>query len=130
MNLKAIRRDLGVLQDYDVVLFGSYVRDEARPGSDIDVAVITHSRDQDQNYTILQGFLGIAPQLYDIKVYELLPLKIQVAIADEFVPVFGDALDLSEYFYSYRKLWDDCKARVFANMFHSYKEKLQALQRI
>lgn len=129
MNLNRIQRDLRALAEYEVVIFGSRVRGEARPASDIDIAVITRSRNQPQNYALYQSFLGIAPPCYDIKVYELLPLKIQIAIADEFQVAFGDALDLSEYFYSYRKLWQDCKVRICANSFHNYKEKLQALQR-
>ncbi len=36
---------------------------------------------------------------------------------------------ISEYFYHYRKLWDDCKHRVAAGQFESYKEQVAAIHR-
>ncbi len=128
LDLNKIRKDLQALEGRDVVLFGSYVREEARPKSDIDVAIVSHCLDRDQNSVFLQSMIGIVSPIYDLKVFELLPLKIQKSIADEFVTVFGDPLDLSEYFYFYRKRWADCRYRIFDNSFTSYMEQGQALQ--
>lgn len=52
-KMKEIREDLSSLEgNFDVVLFGSQVEGGARPTSDIDVAVLTHSRDQECNITV------------------------------------------------------------------------------
>ncbi len=128
LDLSKIRKDLQVLEGRDVVLFGSRVGEEARPNSDIDIAIVSRCPDREQNLVIFQSMLGILPTAYDLKIYELLPLKIQKAIADEFVPVFGDPLDLSEYFYLYRKRWADCRHRIFSNSFASFVDQVQALQ--
>ncbi|HMF33829.1 MAG TPA: nucleotidyltransferase domain-containing protein [Candidatus Lokiarchaeia archaeon] len=127
LDLNQIRNDLQALNEWEVVLFGSNVREEARPTSDIDVAVVIRIRDQNLAESLLQSMLGVISPNYDLKIYEFLPLKIQKAIADEFLTIFGDPLEISEYFYSYRKLWDDCKHRIYGNMFHSYKEQVEAI---
>ncbi len=127
LDLNQIRKDLHILQKRDVVLYGSHMRGEARPNSDIDIAIVSHSPDKEQNFALLQSLIGIVPSIYDLKVFELLPLKVQKSIADEFTPVFGDALDLSEYFYPYRKRWADCRYRIFDNSYSSYEEQLEAL---
>ncbi len=128
LDLNKIRDDLRVLGRRDVVLFGSYVRSEARPNSDIDIAVVTRCLDKDQNLDFFQSLIGSVSPIYDLKVFELLPLKIQKSIADEFVTIFGDPLDLSEYFYFYRKRWADCRYRIIDNSYSSYKEQVQAMQ--
>jgi predicted nucleotidyltransferase len=128
LDLNKIRKDLKVLKGREVVLFGSRVREEARPHSDIDIAIVSRCPDKEQNLVLLQSLVGVLPTTYDLKIFELLPLKIQKAIADEFVPVFGDPLDLSEYFYLYRKRWADCRYRIFGNTFSSYVDQVQALQ--
>jgi len=128
LDLNKIRRDLHVLEGRDVVLFGSHVRGEARPNSDIDIAVVTRNQERSQNFALLQSMIGVFHPIYDLKIYELLPLKIQKAIADEFFPIFGDPLELSEYFYFYRKRWVDCKHRILENSFTSYVDQMQALK--
>ncbi len=42
--------------------------------------------------------------------------------------VFRDPLEISEYFYSFRKKWDDCKYRIFSNQFSSYSERLSLIK--
>lgn len=41
---------------------------------------------------------------------------------------FGNRLDISEYFYGYRKLWNDVKHRIETNRFSSMREKLIVLK--
>ncbi len=127
LDLNQIRKELQVLQERDVVLYGSHIRGEARPNSDIDIAIVSRSPNKEQNFALQKSLIGIVAPIYDLKVFELLPLKVQKSIADEFSPVFGDPLDLSEYFYSYRKRWADCRYRIFDNSFSSYEEQLKTL---
>ncbi|MEM2985143.1 MAG: hypothetical protein QXL24_07970, partial [Candidatus Jordarchaeaceae archaeon] len=46
-----------------------------------------------------------------------------------YVVVFGDPLEISEYFYYYRRLWKDVEQRYKDNQFTSYKEVLQGIKR-
>jgi len=39
--------------------------------------------------------------------------------------LFGDDLDISEYFYKYRKRWEDVKNRIFSNQFKDFRERMR-----
>ena len=43
--------------------------------------------------------------------------------------VEGNPLDLSEYFYYYRKLWKDVEPRYKANQYRSLAEKMAGIKR-
>jgi len=129
MNLKQIKNDLALLRDYDVIIFGSYTTGDFREGSDIDIAIIARNNDYGRNLDILKSFIGMAPAVYDIRVFELLPLKIKASVMDNYIVLYGKLPEISEYFYHYRKLWDDCKHRVKAGYFGSYREQVAAIQR-
>ncbi|MHA1734053.1 MAG: nucleotidyltransferase domain-containing protein [Promethearchaeota archaeon] len=129
MDLEKARNDLAFLGEFEVVLFGSEVEGGARPSSDVDVAVVTRRRDREFNLSLLKSSVGRAPPEYDIHVFELLPLAVQMSVANDYAPVFGDDLDLSEYFYYYRKLWQDCRHRILDDLTTSYRDRLVARQR-
>lgn len=112
-----------------MVVYGSTVTGHNTPRSDVDVAVITHETDPERNRKTWFHLLGKAPRPYDVRVYELLPLPIQVAIADHHKVVFGDPVELSATFYRARRLWKDQKPRYEANRFKSLKERQDALRR-
>ena len=48
-SLEEIKEDLKAISDFEAVIFGSYVTGEYRKGSDIDVAVITRTKDVRKN---------------------------------------------------------------------------------
>jgi len=125
-----IREKLEFLKEkYDVVIFGSFVNGEMRPKSDIDIAVITHRKDKEINIKIQKNLFGKAPLKFEIRVFELLPIYIQFSIIENYRVVYGDLLEISEYFYQFRKKWDDCKNRILKNQFKNIGEKLQLLER-
>jgi predicted nucleotidyltransferase len=129
MDLEQIKDDLAFLKGYDLVIFGSYVTGDFREGSDIDIALITRINDYERNLNILKSLIGRAPAVYDIRIFELLPLKIKASVMDNYILLYGTLPDISEYFYHCRKLWDDCKHRVAAGYFGSYREQIAAIQR-
>ena len=55
-----------------------------------------------------------------------LPLYIQINIIKNFNcnVLYGDVLELSEYFYNFRKLWKDMEHRIKENTFSSVREKI------
>ncbi|MFO7966029.1 MAG: nucleotidyltransferase domain-containing protein [Archaeoglobaceae archaeon] len=127
MSWDQIKEDLKPLAKYEVVVFGSFVSGGYREGSDIDVAVITITRDERKNISILKELFTRVSSVYDLRIFELLPLKVKASIMENYTVVFGDEIEISEYFYYWRKLWDDVKHRI--SYHKSYKERLTALER-
>jgi len=125
-----IKEKLNFLKEkYDVVVFGSFVKDEMRPDSDIDIAVISYQTDKEFNIKLWKNLLGKAPLKFELRIFELLPIYIQISIIEKYRVVFGDVLEISEYFYQYRKKWDDCKNRILMNQFKNISEKLWLRER-
>jgi len=111
-----------------MILFGSMVNGTMRPNSDIDIAVITYLNDKEKNMRIQLELFGLVPSKYDIRVFELFPIYIQISIIESYFVIFGDPLEISEYFYSFRKKWDDCKYRILSNQFKNYRERLSLMK--
>lgn len=128
-NIQDIKNDLSVLNNYEVVLFGSYASGEADIRSDIDIAIITRENDRKKAMELWTKLLGKAPDNYDLKIFELLPLHIKASLFQNYKVIFGNRVDISEYFYYFRKLWNDMKYRFKDNQFKNIKEKLIALER-
>lgn len=128
-SLEEIRKDLKTLNEFWVVIYGSWAKGETTSRSDIDVAVITRTEDTGANIKIRRKLLGKTPPLYDVKVFELFPLHIKASVMAKYTVVFGDPLEISEYFYYYRKLWKDVEKRYLENQFTSYKEILEGIER-
>lgn len=105
-----------------IILYGSYARGEQTRRSDIDVCLVN----PDQG--VYKGVLSSVGGKYDVKVFEDLPLYVQINIIESHQVIYGDHLELSEYFYRYRKIWRDMKHRIEENQFHSIEEKI-ALRR-
>ena len=127
-DLQEIRADLHLLMDYEVVVFGSYAIKIADSRSDIDIAVLTKKRDRTRCIEIWTEMLGKVTEGYDLKIFELLPLQIKASLMQNYIVVFGDRLDISEYMYDFRKLWNDSKQRFFENQFTISREKIKALE--
>lgn len=127
-TLQDIKNDLSFVKDYKVVVFGSYANKKSDKRSDIDIAVITGEESRERCIDIWRELMGKAPDVYDIKVFELLPLRIKASVIQRYEVVFGNRHDISEYFYNFRKLWNDTKHRIEENRFRSMKEKLMALK--
>ena len=128
-SLNEIKRDLQPFQNYWVVLYGSYVTGTYTPRSDIDVAIITKEKDPRRNRRILFKLLSKVKSDYDLRIFELLPLHIKAEVMDNYIVVFGDPLDIAEYFYFYRKIWKDMKWRYLENQYSTYKEILDGIKR-
>ena len=124
-ELREIKEKLKFLEEkYDVVVYGSYVEGAMRPNSDIDVAILSYKTEKDKNIELQKELLGRFPLKYDIRIFELFPIYIQISIVENYNIIFGDPLKISEYFYFFRKKWDDCKHRILSNQFESYRERL------
>ena len=104
-----------------IILFGSYATGDFTKRSDIDVCIV-NPKDKNVYFNILKKLGG----KYDLKIFEELPLYIQINIIKNFKGnvIYGDELELSEYFYKFRKLWRDMEHRIKENTFSSVREKI------
>ncbi len=129
LEIEELRENLRSLKEkYDVILYGSHVEGGTRPNSDIDIAVISLEKNVEKNIELQEKLLGKLPLTFDVRVFELFPIYIQISIVDNYKVVFGDILEISEYFYSVRKKWDDCKHRILSNQFSSHRERLALIK--
>ena len=128
-RINELRKLLAPFQDkFEVVLYGSYVEGGVRPNSDIDIAIISREKDVKQNLKLQKEILGKVSSKFDIRVFELFPIYIQISIINNYQVIFGNALEISEYFYFFHKKWDDCKCRILSNQFSSYRERLSLIE--
>ena len=128
-SLSKIRSDLSFCNNYWAVVYGSYLNKEWIPErSDIDIAIITRTKNRQRNFEIWSNLLDKIPFNYDLRIFELMPLYLQIEITQTYRVLFGDPLEISEYFYNYRIIWKDMVNRYKSNQFHSLKEKLDLIE--
>ena len=124
-KIDEMKEILALLKEkYEVILFGSAVEGGMRPESDIDIAVITRNKSKNYNIELQKSLLGKFPLKFDVRIFELYPIDIQISIIKNYKVICGNLLEISEYFYYFRKKWDDCKYRILSNQFKSYHERL------
>ena len=129
-HLNKVRKDLEKLNQYSVVIYGSFLSKYYIPHkSDIDIAIITHHQEKDKNIAIWEELLGEFNEKYDIKIFELLPLSLKIEIIEDYQVLFGDPLEISEYFYHFRSLWKDMAHRIALNRFKNITEKIDLIER-
>nr|MDO8086483.1 hypothetical protein [Candidatus Sigynarchaeum springense] len=87
------------------------------------MALITRSSDKVTNQQLFKSILGKVHPKYELHVFELLSLKIQRSVFTRYIVVAGDQLEISEYFYGFRKIWEDCMNRILENQITSSREK-------
>lgn len=127
-SLKKIKKDLKHLQKFEVVIYGSYASDFFHSRSDIDIAIITRKTNPKQNKEIWKNSLKKSANPYHLNIFELLPLNVKAEIMDGFIVLFGDRIEISEYFYHFRKLWQDSSHRYYENQFTNFKEKIEKIK--
>ena len=123
--IEKLKEDFEEFKDrvFGILLYGSYAKDKYTKRSDIDICLVGVDKD---TYMEILGKLG---NKYDIKIFEELPLYIQIDIIKNHKVIFGDELELSEYFYKFRKIWRDMEKRIRENQFKSVREKVMLRRR-
>jgi len=112
-TIDQIQKDFSELRNqFEILWYGSRVNGGARPKSDYDIAIITRNHNYNENLQKQIDILKYYRKEYDIRIFELLPIHIQMSIIFNNRIIFGNELELSEYFYQYRKIWRDCKHRT------------------
>ena len=119
-----------VKEDYRilaVLLFGSMVEDKDHVKSDIDMAIVVpgsshyyYDCDGVDNINVVSSDvlmkvfrkIDIISKNLDVHIFEDLPLHIKMDIIENHELIYtSDKIGMYEYFFNYRKLWDDQKHR-------------------
>ncbi len=101
-----------------ILLFGSYAKGNQTSRSDIDICIVKPSED------FIEEIYAKFGDKYDVKVFEKLPLYVKIGIIENHMMICGSEPALSEYFYYFRKLWDDMRYRVVENGYKSINERM------
>jgi predicted nucleotidyltransferase len=123
--IEKIKKDFEDFKDktFGILLFGSYAKNENTERSDIDICLVGVDKNT---------YLNILKKLgnkYDIKIFEELPLYIKIDIIKNHKVIWGNELEVSEYFYKFRKIWRDMEKRIEENQFKSVREKVSLRRR-
>ena len=103
-----------------IMLFGSYSRNQQTNRSDIDICIIAPNIDSHGLYSYILSQIDVKTKKYDIRMFSELPIHIKIRIIEYGILIYSpNQYDLYEYFYFYRKLWEDQKRRQ-----HITKEEL------
>lgn len=109
-DFRDVARDPRVL---GVLLYGSQVTGSTTPRSDVDICVVVPRQNLVDMYEFTMQALRGFDDVYDIRFFEELPLYIQGAIITEgAVIATRDEPALYEYFFRFRKDWEDCLYRL------------------
>lgn len=131
MDKEALKEDFSWVREDDrvlaVLLFGSVVQGKDHAKSDIDLTLVvpggSHfyydcegvSREKVEISEVLMKVfreVNVVSKDYDVHIFEELPLHIQMRIIEDHEVVSTkDLYGMHEYFYNYRKLWEDQKHR-------------------
>lgn len=113
VNTKDIKRDFefvkSIKEAHSVLLFGSYAKGDFHKRSDIDICIVAPSCKAVKSKAILLSkILKNLKKPYDVRLFEEFPLYIQIEIIKNHKIIFSkDTLELSYYFYKFRKLWQE-----------------------
>jgi len=121
MMLSDLKSDFEFISDEveGVLLFGSAAKGELTTRSDIDIALVRPST----RSVLFRVFERVGGK-YDTKIFEDLPLHIKIDIINNHQVIIGDEVELSYYFYRFRKEWKDMEHRVLSNQFKSVREMI------
>ena len=92
------------------------------------MSVITQINNRQENLQIWSKLLEKKRLNYDIRIFELMPLFVQIEIIKTYSVLFGDPLEISEYFYQYRKVWKDMIDRYESNQYQNLDEKINSIK--
>ncbi len=95
-----------------ILLYGSYLIDKETSRSDIDICIVAPNEDIHQLISFILQNVNVTSKKYDVRVFQELPLYIKIHVIENDELLYSaNELDLYEYFYLYRKLWNDQKHR-------------------
>jgi len=120
MDREQVEADFNQLRDDDrveaVLLFGSHVTGRAHERSDIDICIVAPDTEPIEIMRTVWRNPDLSRDRYDVHTFEEFGLKMKHQVMENHEIIWcRDTYKLQEYFYHYRKLWNDtAKARGVA----------------
>ncbi len=113
-NIKSvIEKDFAPLKGevIGILMYGSRVTGTDHARSDIDVCLVAGVNDPSKLFKDL--LVTNLTAKYDVKIFEMMPLKMKGSILDNHVVVWsGDEGELSLYLHKYARIWVDQKTSL------------------
>ncbi len=109
MDSEKVAKDLEPFREtcLAIMIYGSQAEGEATKRSDIDICLLAPADPRGVFDAVLSSGLL---ERYDIKVFELLPLKIKGSILEKHILIWTrDEAELSYYLHKWRRVWEDQK---------------------
>jgi len=95
-----------------ILLFGSFTKDKNTSKSDMDICIVAPNEEKHQLLSFILQNINVQAKKYDVRLFYELPLYIKINVIEEGLLIYSpNKLDLYEFFYIYRKLWNDQKHR-------------------
>lgn len=95
-----------------ILLFGSYTNDTQTNRSDIDICIVAPHENPVELLSFIFQQINVNQKKYDVRLFQELPLYIKIRIIQDGILIYSpNKYDLYEFFYFYRKLWNDQKHR-------------------
>jgi predicted nucleotidyltransferase len=112
--LNQIKNDFKVLihekEILGIMLYGSYLTNSETKRSDIDICIIAPNEEGGRLLSLLWSNKDLGR--FDIRLFTELPLFIKIQVIENGKLIYSsNKYDLYEYFYFFRKLWEDQKHR-------------------
>ncbi|PXF57387.1 MAG: DNA polymerase subunit beta [Candidatus Methanogaster sp.] len=108
-----MKKDFEPLHDdvLGILLYGSLASEEDSERSDIDISIVAPAIDDNIGFSrwILSN---VRDARYDVRMFELMPLYLKAEVVGKGEVIYTkNIFKLYEYFYYFRKIWEDQKRR-------------------
>ena len=98
-----------------ILVYGSYVKGESTQRSDIDICIVigrpSTPKKMKQVLSKVWKSVNTNKLNYDVRLFEELPLRVKMGVIEDGKVIIGSKPDIYEYFYKFRKMWEDQKHR-------------------
>jgi predicted nucleotidyltransferase len=94
-----------------ILLYGSLAAGVDSERSDIDISIVAPAIDDKSGFS-RRILSSVRDARYDVRVFELMPLYLKAEVVEKGEVIYTkNIFKLYEYFYYFRKIWDDQKRR-------------------
>ncbi|MEK6950226.1 MAG: nucleotidyltransferase domain-containing protein [Nanoarchaeota archaeon] len=108
-DFKGLSRNKNIVA---ILLYGSWACGEATPRSDIDLCIVAPKTEPQAVLSTVWRTVNVTARKYEVYVFEEMPLYLKMEVIDSHKVIYArDQGELYEYFYFFRKLWNDQKHR-------------------
>ena len=110
--LENLKKDIMEIRNdaFAILIYGSYITENATKRSDIDACIVLGNNNKEKIDVIFKKILRLSAknEKYDIRIFEQMPLFMKMEAIENGEIIYAKNIsELNEYFYFFRKLWQD-----------------------